>query len=49
MDYFTKKNISIYIFFGSQSGYSESVAYELNKKIINKVRPMNINIDILHP
>ena len=48
MDYFTKKNIRIYIFFGSQTGYSKSVAYELNKKIINKVRPMNINIDILN-
>ena len=48
MDYFTKKNISVYIFFGSQTGYSKSVAYELNKKIINRVRPMNINIDILN-
>ena len=48
MNYYTKKNISIYIFFGSQTGYSKSVAYELNKKIINRVRPMNINIDILN-
>ena len=48
MSYFTKKNISIYIFYGSQTDYAKSVAYELNKKIINKVRPMNINIDILN-
>ena len=48
MNYYTKKNISVYIFFGSQTGYSKSVAYELNKKIINRVRPMNINIDILN-
>ena len=48
MSYFTKKNISIYIFYGSQTDYAKSVVYELNKKIINKVRPMNINIDILN-
>ena len=32
MNYFTKKNINIYIyFFGSQTGYAKSVAYELFK------------------
>lgn len=48
MNYFTKKNISIFIFYGSQTGYSKSVAFELKNIIIKKVRPISINIDILN-
>ncbi len=32
MNFVNKKNFSIYIFFGSQTGYAESIALYLKKK-----------------
>jgi sulfite reductase alpha subunit-like flavoprotein len=47
-NFLTKKNISIYIFYGSQTGYAESVAKHLFNEIQNKVKPIHNNIDILN-
>ena len=48
MNYLTKKHIHIYIFYGSQTGYAESVAQELKKQIVRKVKPIQLDIDILN-
>ena len=48
MDFLTKKFINVYIFFGSQTGFSESVAHELKKQIKQKVKPIHLKIDILN-
>ena len=48
MNYITKKHINIYIFYGSQLGFVESVALELKRKIIKEVKPFTIYMDILN-
>jgi sulfite reductase alpha subunit-like flavoprotein len=48
MNYLTKKHIHIYIFYGSQTGYAESVAQELKKQIVRKVKPIHLDIDMLN-
>lgn len=39
-NFLTKKNISIFIFYGSQTGYAESVAKHLHKEIREKIKPI---------
>ena len=48
MNFVNKKNFSIYIFFGSQTGYAESIALYLKKKIITQVKSITIHIDTLN-
>jgi methionine synthase reductase len=46
--FLSKKNITIYIFYGSETGYAESVAQYLHKEINKKVKPSTLEIDILN-
>ena len=47
-NFLTKKNISIFIFYGSQTGYAESVAKHLHKEIGEKIKPIKNEIDVLN-
>mgnify|MGYP003389198461 FL=1 len=46
--FLSKKNITIYIFYGSETGYSESVANYLYKDINKQVKPLILEISILN-
>jgi len=48
MNFINKKYFSIHIFFGSQTGYTESIALHLKEKIMKEVKPITIHIDILN-
>lgn len=46
--FLTKKNITIYIFYGSQTGYAESVAKNLHEQIKKIIKPITLEISPLN-
>jgi sulfite reductase alpha subunit-like flavoprotein len=46
--FLSKKNITIYIFYGSQTGYTESVAKYVYEKIKTIIKPIFLEISILN-
>jgi sulfite reductase alpha subunit-like flavoprotein len=46
--FLTKKNITIYIFYGSQTGYAESVAKNLHEQIKTIIKPIFLEISPLN-
>ena len=47
-NFLSKKNITIYIFYGSQTGYAESTAQYLYEQIKTIIKPIFLEISILN-
>lgn len=48
MNFITNAYFSIHIFFGSQTGYTESIALCLKEKIRTQVKPTTLHMDVLN-